>query len=60
MSGTNLEHGRVGDVERQARLGDELARLRGFLLALVRQRYVLPPGETVLVVPGTLAVPSTV
>lgn len=54
----HLEDRRVGYIEGKTRLGDELPRLCGLLLPLLRQRDVLPPRETVLVVPGALPVPS--
>lgn len=53
-----LEDRRVGYIERKTRLGDELPRLCGLLLPLLRQRNVLPARETVLAVPGALPVPS--
>lgn len=38
-----FEHGRVGDVEAEARGGEELAGLKGLLLALLRQGNIAPP-----------------
>lgn len=55
---TNLEYRRVGHVEGEAGLGDEFTALRRLLHTLLRQGHVLPPRETVLVVPGTLPVPG--
>ena len=52
----SLQHGRVGQVEVEALLLQELSRGPGLLVSLLAQRAVEPAGELVLPVPGALPV----
>jgi len=51
-----LQHGREGDVEHVAAFLQQTSSFARFLAAPIREIYVVPTGEPVLLVPGTLAV----